>query len=195
VSLITWKAYEKECIHFIYLVCPYDSLLVYTTQNKNKSVPLHRLPRNNHGWRFRPINLTLKAALCLALPLVRLSSIKLIPVLHSLTSRIACSPRLRAPDEAQQVVFVSLQLECFTYWFALDINTAEFLGIGSSHAELCAVSEPHARVRVDVDVPNFLTMVAGVYMVVFVDVDAAFVGWWSGRRRRGGRYDGARSCL
>jgi hypothetical protein len=104
----------------------------------------------------------------------------LIPVLHQLASRIARHPSLRTKYEPQCIILFSLEMHRLTDWVTLYIDARALVGINTCHAKCRVVFETCTGIWVDGRIPDFFAVVVGVYVVVFVDVDAAFV-----RRRSG----------
>jgi hypothetical protein len=120
-------------------------------------IPVDLLP-NMHKietLRLRPIDPTLKPILRLTLLHILPRRIKLIPVLHSLTFWIGRGPSLRAPVEAQQIVFLSLHVEGFAYRLAFDIDATMLVCIVCGQAGCCLLSDLRAGIWLDAELQEF----------------------------------------
>lgn len=73
--------------------------------------------------------------------------------------------------------------------FALDVYASGVATIHAGHTHVGVVPESRAGIGVDGGVPDLFFFVVWVHVVVFVDVDAAFVGCWGYNWR--GRWNAA----
>jgi hypothetical protein len=151
--------------------------------NPDNPVPTPACLPHNIDRRFLPpVNPTLKPTLRLSLSLLRLILIRSPPILHNLTPLILRRPRLLAADKSQCVICISLQVNSFADGLARHVDAGLVAAFFAGHAHVGLVFQGGARVRVDGSVPNLGFAGVGVLVVVFVDVDAAFVGGGRGGR-------------